>query len=301
MIAQTLEGHEHPTQPAESDTIPAAGGAVLNAHRRGGASAEPVLLINAFGIPHAVFDRLESKLALDHFVVSWESRGVPSERGLFSEKYCDMGTQVADALAVLDWGKIDRANIVGWCSGAQVALRLASQHPDRVRKLVLLNGTYRLPDGLIPQTAHYRDMRSVMGRIASSRAQAAWWVRNMPQRPSPRPSNGGPSAGGVLSEALVALVTHPFRTAESLYRYANLVTRFYDEPDHAWADDITKPTLIVTGEQDDVAHVDTSREIARRIRVSVLHELPNGNHYSLVDSPEISETVAAFLAGGEMA
>jgi pimeloyl-ACP methyl ester carboxylesterase len=54
-----------------------------------------------------------------------------------------------DTAAALRYLGIDRADVFGYSMGAAVALRLAVQHPEVVRKLVLASVTYRL-DGIHP-------------------------------------------------------------------------------------------------------------------------------------------------------
>lgn len=291
-MGQSLQSSESPLESSASADVRASGGAILNATRIGRRDAPAVLLINAFGIPDAMLRALKSSLSSDRCVVSWESRGVPSERGNFSERHCGLDTQVDDALAVLEWAELDQVDVVGWCSGAQVALRLAAFHGERVRRLVLVNGTYRLPDGVVPQTDYYRDVRAVMTRVASSRSQATWWMKNLAKSGLHAPGD----LGATRSSELEQLINHPYRSAEALYRYAHLVARFYDEPDHAWADEVTAPTLVLTGTQDEVAHVDSSREVAQRVCNSTLFELAGGDHYSLYDSATVLEQIARFIA-----
>lgn len=48
----------------------------------------------------------------------------------------------ADVVELLDRMGIERADVLGWSLGAGVALRLGTDHADRVGRLVLLSGTY---------------------------------------------------------------------------------------------------------------------------------------------------------------
>lgn len=51
-------------------------------------------------------------------------------------------TEVADMLAVLDAEGIDRAHIVGHSAGGTIALAFTLKHPERVRRLVLIEPTF---------------------------------------------------------------------------------------------------------------------------------------------------------------
>lgn len=58
-------------------------------------------------------------------------------------------TWAADTAALLEYLGIRGADILGYSTGAAVALQLGIEHPDLVRKLVLLSPAYRT-DGLHP-------------------------------------------------------------------------------------------------------------------------------------------------------
>ena len=53
-----------------------------------------------------------------------------------------------DAAALLDYLKIDKADIMGFSNGGTIALRLAHLHPDKVNRLVIASAQYRR-DGMV--------------------------------------------------------------------------------------------------------------------------------------------------------
>lgn len=72
--------------------------------------------------------------------VLFDFRGSGLSDMLPDELIGDMDLAVADALAVLDEVGIDRANVSAEFDSAAVAINLAVRHPERVEKLVLVNG-----------------------------------------------------------------------------------------------------------------------------------------------------------------
>ena len=142
---------------------------------------EPVLLIHGlhssaeinWQLPGVIRD-----LAADHQVIAVDLPGHGrSEKPEEEEAY---GLQVlADVLLLLDHLKIKRAHLVGYSLGGMVALKFASQHPDRVHSL-LLGGMGWLRDGSALQKVweKMRRAREAVHLLRLFKASARW--------PSPR-------------------------------------------------------------------------------------------------------------------
>jgi pimeloyl-ACP methyl ester carboxylesterase len=78
-----------------------------------------------------------------HDVIAYDARGHgESEPAPDGEGY-DYGALVADAIAVLDAGGVERAALAGHSMGAATAVALALRHPDRVSALVLVTPAHR--------------------------------------------------------------------------------------------------------------------------------------------------------------
>lgn len=73
-----------------------------------------------------------------------------------------MSAHARDLVAVLDALDVERVDVVGHSMGGFIALSLAVEHPDRVRRAVLVDGglPLELPDGMPPTVA----VRHVLGR-----------------------------------------------------------------------------------------------------------------------------------------
>lgn len=115
----------------------------------------------------------------DRRVLAPDLRGRGRSSGL-SGPY-GMAAHAEDAVAVLDAHRVDRAVVVGHSMGAFAALTLAHRHPDRVARLVLVDGgpPLPLPATVDPDAA----LESVIGPAAerltatfpSSAAYLALW------------------------------------------------------------------------------------------------------------------------------
>ncbi len=112
----------------------------VRVHWEGYGSGEPVvMLLPTWSIVHSRCWKMQiPDLARRHQVLTFDPRGNgesdrPTEPAAYFEDEF-----AADALAVMDAAGIDRAVIVGLSLGAQRALILAGDHPDRVQGLVLV-------------------------------------------------------------------------------------------------------------------------------------------------------------------
>ncbi len=275
---------------------------LLSTYACGDPSKVPVVLSNAVGMPAAFWTPLAARLSNQNHVLTWETRGVPSFDPDFAQKECDVDAHVRDLLAVLTENGIQQAHLIGWCTGALVALKAAYLAPERVRSLVLLNGSFSL-SAAHPRTPFERNMRLVMPRIASSRRTAELYYRTiyLPTR------NGGGSEPTDQAEVQIAqllmstdpdlihLTSYPYDSVDTLHRYGRLITETLKEDLEGWIDGVRCPALVVSGERDATEHPAASRHVASRLDDALLEVYPEMDHFGLFNSPELAEAVAAFL------
>ncbi|WP_009480564.1 alpha/beta fold hydrolase [Rhodococcus sp. JVH1] len=99
-------------------------------------SGRPIIALAGIGMCHDVFDGLVRRLAPSRRVVCVDLRGTgasdkPLEGYTIERHAADLGV-VLDALDLRD------ADLLGWSYGGQVAFRIALDHPERLRRLVLV-------------------------------------------------------------------------------------------------------------------------------------------------------------------
>jgi pimeloyl-ACP methyl ester carboxylesterase len=106
-------------------------------HVRVGGEGPAVLLLHGYGETGDMWAPLAEDLVRDHTVVVPDLRGL----GLSSkpETGFDKKTQAGDVAGVLDALKIDRADLVTHDIGNMVGYAFAVQHPERVRRFVLID------------------------------------------------------------------------------------------------------------------------------------------------------------------
>ena len=106
-------------------------------HVRVGGTGPAVVLLHGYGETGDMWAPLAKDLVHDHTVVVPDLRGL----GLSSkpEAGFDKKTQAGDVAGVLDALKIDRADLVTHDIGNMVGYAFAIQHPERVRRFVLID------------------------------------------------------------------------------------------------------------------------------------------------------------------
>ena len=104
---------------------------------RAGGEGPAVLLLHGYGETGDMWAPLAARLARNHRVIVPDLRGL----GLSSRPVggYDKKTQAEDMAGVLDKLKIDKVDLVTHDIGNMVGYAFAAQHPDRVKKFVIID------------------------------------------------------------------------------------------------------------------------------------------------------------------
>jgi pimeloyl-ACP methyl ester carboxylesterase len=172
------------------------------------------------------------------------------------------------------------AHVVGISMGGTVALQLALDQPDLVRRLVLVNTFARLrPQGLSGYL--YFPLRMALMYTLGMETQA----RLVVQRIFPRPDQEE------LRRQLFQRIAHTDPRAYRATMWA--LTRFNVEDRLG---EIRVPTLVVTGEEDTTVPPAVQRRLAESIPGAQHVVIPGGGHAVIADSPdEFNRVLLGFL------
>lgn len=107
-----------------------------------------VLLHGAFMTIEGNWGQLIPELSKTRKVIAIEMQGHGHTQ--FSDRKLSHATLASDVKGVMDYLKIDSADIAGYSFGGAVAYEFAIQNPKRVRELVIISSTYK-SKGWLPE------------------------------------------------------------------------------------------------------------------------------------------------------
>ena len=189
---------------------------------------------------------------------------------------------------------VERASVAGHSLGGMISLHLALNHPEMVENLILVDnaGSHYFPGILkrllrrIPPRLLKRFLLFFISYLARIRVfRRAVGVQNINQYTDALVANA------------VALADRP-DIDEYLDAYIETARTALDVSYHERLDEISKPTLIIWGQNDLAISLKVGQEENKKIRGSFLVSIPQADHVVQLDQPEIfNAAVARFLAG----
>jgi pimeloyl-ACP methyl ester carboxylesterase len=240
-------------------------------------SGQPLILIHGGLGASDMFAAIVPTLAANRQVIAVDLQG--HGRTADIDRALGYDTMADDIAALLKHLGIEKADVMGYSVGGGVAMRTAIQHPDIVRKLVVVSATFRR-DGWYPE------ILAGMAQTGPDTAEAMKQTRmyQLYSRIAPKPADW-PVLLTKLSELL--------------------------KKDYDWSQDVVAikaPTLLVFGDADSVrtAHAvqffellgggrkaggwDGSGMPSARLAI-----LPGTTHYTIFSSPALIALVTPFL------
>ncbi|HEY5944798.1 MAG TPA: alpha/beta hydrolase [Kofleriaceae bacterium] len=168
-----------------------------------------------------------------------------------------------DVLAVLDQLKIDKAAIVGWSDGGEIALKLGVQHPERITKLFIFGANYSV-EGSKPRRG---------------KSFATFNTYNAKCRADYRKLSKTPGQFDAVNKWLLPVWRNPMGfTKQQL-------------------ESIKAPTLVADGDHDEIIELAQIEEMAKLIPHAQLQVFKDTSHFALWQDPtSFNKVLLDFLA-----
>lgn len=239
-------------------------GSSLRVYCCGNPTAPALVLANAYGMPAEFYWPLAQRLQAHFHVVTWECRWVPDARQPFDPLHCSSSVHAQDLLDIMQALGVDSAGVVGWSSGAQVALAAMARAPQRLRGAVLLNpGVSIRPSASVRTTVFENGIRSLFAKISCNYRMAEKYCELI-YGATATEAGDSQLLSGILTSTdpyLLYMTSQPFRSAQSLYRYANMMHTLFAERADAWTADVEQPVTVLVGGKDVVTHPDVGQAL----------------------------------------
>lgn len=233
----------------------------------------------------------------DRFRVIWLApRAAPAEDGGWPTMAA-YATRHAAALREAYDAPVD---VLGMSTGGSIALQLAVDHPDVVRRLVLvsaaarLGATGRVDQRELARRLHAGDRRGALARFLGDMI--------------PRPPASARGARAALHTGLARLARTPLRAtgwalgsllwpqAGAMRELAALVEAEDGYDVRARLGEVRAPTLVVAGGRDPYYDAGAFEQVARGVPDGRLVRFPRRGHVTVALDRRFAPTVAAFLA-----
>jgi pimeloyl-ACP methyl ester carboxylesterase len=272
----------------------------------GGHGDPPLVILNALGQRVTCWLPLLDRLMPGRRVVVWEMRGVRADQPLLT-----FDEQLTDLEAVLADQGIDRCHLLGWCTGAKLALRYHQRHPGAVASIVVLNGTFKHTGRPSTLDSPYERNLETVCRTLDRRPELAGRMRRLfteggsgtaddGATTDGAPDDGDPAVAAMRAKhpALRDEALRPFATEAGMVRYARQLVDMWSVDATAGADRVRIPLLFLGSEYDDVVAPAAVRAAAELFPTATHAEIPGASHYCMYDrSGTLGDLVERFLAG----
>jgi pimeloyl-ACP methyl ester carboxylesterase len=240
-------------------------------------SGEPLVLLHGGMAGSEIFAGLAPALAAGRRVVMVDLQGhghtAEADRPLRPE------LMASDVAALIGHLGLEQADVLGYSLGGAVALRVAVQHPDRVRRLVLVSIAFRR-DGSHPEVVAAMD---AMGPEAGEMMKQSPAYAHYAQV-APRPEDWG------LHVAKTAeLLKDDYDWTADVAKITARTMLVYADADSVRPDHIVEFFALLGGGLRDAGWDGSARPSAQ------LAVLPGSTHYDIFTSPLLAPAVAGFL------
>ncbi len=148
MICAAMQSNAQQVKPSNSGYAPVNGIKVY--YEVYGEGRPIVLLHGAFMTIEANWGQMIPELSRTRKVIAIEMQG--HGHTPYADRKLSFATLARDVEGVMDYLKVDSADVVGYSMGGAVAYEFAIQSPKRLRKLVIISGVYK-STGWLPAIA----------------------------------------------------------------------------------------------------------------------------------------------------
>jgi len=268
-------GAQQPAAPDSSGYVAANGVSYwYEIHGKG----EPLLLLHGGLFSTGMFGPTLSKLAETHRVIGVDLHG-HGRTALGARTKIDLVDIGRDLAVVVEKLGLRQVDAMGYSFGAGAAMQLAFQHPELVRRLVVVSAPYA-QNGFFPEMLPQQ--AAVSGAMADGMKETPMYKNYAAIAPKPQDFPR-------LLDAMGALMRQPYDWSASVKQLAMPVMLVYGDADMIRPEHIVSFYHLLGGGERDPGW---TREHMSKNRLAIL---PNVTHYEMGTAPSLVATVLPFI------
>jgi len=201
-------------------------------------------------------------------------------------------SEIDDVAAVLDDAGVQSAVLVGCSEGGRRALGFAHQHPERTRRVIVVDGSFGdFPDPSPEETAAWQEMLTKFTEI--DRVLVAEGVRAAAEVDT---AAWGPALGCHDRRLLIGLqVANTHRIMLQDFLGGEYLGRELDPPVKTRFREITIPISVLLGGRDFTGTALWARRLVTQAPSATLTVIPEADHFPMLSAPEEFERILREL------
>ncbi|MFC5585748.1 alpha/beta fold hydrolase [Nitratireductor kimnyeongensis] len=262
------------SQPLRSGEVEAGG---IQYHYQIHGEGEPLLLLHGGLGLIEMFGPVLSMLAAEREVIAIDLQG--HGRSELGDRPISLEAMGDDMASILDQLGYDRVDAMGYSMGGGVVLRLAVQHPEKVRRVALVSTGFA-------QDGFYPEMLPMQAQVGAGMAEM---MKDTPMYQSYAAVAPDPSLFPELLDRMGAFMRNPYNFAEDVKTLKMPVMLVFGDSDMYRPEHVVAFYQLLGGGLKDAGW---QRENMSQNRLAIL---PNLTHYDIGVSPRLAETVLPFL------
>jgi 3-oxoadipate enol-lactonase len=264
--------------------IPSSGMAPVNGTRlyyEMAGAGETVVFIHGMALDNRLWDSQWSSFSKKYKVIRYDVRGFGQ-----SDRAHDPHNPTEDLKALLDYLKIDKAHLIGFSMGGNIALNFAANYPERVNKIVAVDADL---DGF---TNYTPELKGTFDKIIYLASHQGWhdeeqevWLRSRLMRLYAADNRAIINLSEITADYHGDHFINPrinpnFGTPTTLELLPN----------------IKASTLVIIGEKDEESIHRIGRVLTEKIPAAQKIIIKDAGHLSNLDKPKVfNKTVMQFL------
>jgi pimeloyl-ACP methyl ester carboxylesterase len=272
-----VTGAQQPARPDSSGYIMANGvNYWFEVHGKG----EPLLLLHGGLFSTGMFGPTLTKLAETHRVIGVDLHG-HGRTALGARQNISLVDIGRDLAVVVEKLGLRQVDVMGYSFGGGAALQLAFQHPELVRRLVVVSAPYA-------QSGFFPEMLPQQAAVSAKMADA---MKQTPMYTSYAAIAPKPEDFPRLLDAMGEYMRQPYDWSAKVKQLSMPVLLVFGDADMIRPEHIVAFYQLLGGGQRDAGW---TREHMSKNRLAIL---PDVTHYEMAIAPQLIPTIRPFLDG----